>query len=430
MIEMPTRFPATAQDMLNYAGRQMADQQIRFVATFDRRLDSERLARAVRLTVDAEPALGSRFVDHLDQPYWERRDDLDYVSLCQVVESDDAGGEFREFTQLPMDPCVGPQVQVRVFRYPGSQGDTLCIKIDHVVADWEAAKEYVYLLASTYRKLAADPQYRLLPNLGGSRGQDQVFRHFEPWVLDNLLRRMTAIRPAWSLPPPAQDVSGCAFAVRRIDRERVDALKAYARVWQSSVSDAILAAFYRALFEVFDPAPGEAIPVQTQIDLRRYLPSRRAEALCNLSGAIYPAIAHKTGASFTDTLAQVQTAIERLEVDNPGIGEALYLEMAFKQGFAEVLQTLRLMMRQAATEGKFHPCLTNFGTIDRRQLSFGNTRVLDAYMVGPITYPPGFMLGVSAFSGTLTLTAGYVPETSHATIVTGVLDAFTNELPL
>ena len=102
------------------------------------------MARAVRLTMDAEPVLGCRFVKHPWRPYWERRDDLDRLHLCSVVEPQDPESELWRFIAMPLDPYEDSQVQVRIFR---SGTDTLCVRLDHLAADGAGAILRRYLPA-------------------------------------------------------------------------------------------------------------------------------------------------------------------------------------------------------------------------------------------------------------------------------------------
>ena len=79
---IPDRFPAPPLDWLEYVARNVADQQLHCVIVFDKHVDAERMSQAVLLTLDAEPVLGCRFVYDRHRPYWERRHDLDRLTLC------------------------------------------------------------------------------------------------------------------------------------------------------------------------------------------------------------------------------------------------------------------------------------------------------------------------------------------------------------
>ena len=48
-----------------------------------------------------------------------------------------------------------------------------------------------------------------------------------------------------------------------------------------------------------------------------------------------------------------------------------------------------------AVSTKLPPFLSNFGVLNSESVNFGEVEVTDAYMVGPVLYPPNFMLAVS-----------------------------------
>lgn len=418
LLAIPSRFPAPALDQHEY----LFGGQLNLVVTFAGRIDVERMVRAVRLTLDAEPALGCRFVEHPWRPYWERRDDLDTIPLCRVAEPRDLESELWRFIGTPADPSTDPQVQVCIFR---SDRDTLCIKVNHAVADGIGVKEYVHLLAVTYRALAADPAYRPQPNLHGNRGLGQVFRLFGPLTLAKAYCRHTVPVPAWGWPVTANDRSGWAFAVRRIGPERFQAIKNYDRERQASMNNVLLTAFYRAMFGVLDSPAGEPLPVWVPVDLRRYLPSGRAGAICNLWGSLFPAITREPGATFDDTLTQVHAAMEAFKTSYPGLGSALRIQLSFTIGFGWTQRMLRRSMEGAT---KAFPVFSNPGVIERQRLDF-DAEVADAHLVLPSVCAPDFLVGVSTFDGMMTFTVGYCDTATDGQLVERFMDLLIGELP-
>jgi NRPS condensation-like uncharacterized protein len=423
MPVIPSRFPASAQDQVNYLMRRGGNQQLHCVMTLDGQVDAKRIVQAVHLSLDAEPVLGCRFVEHPRRPYWERCDDLVHLPLCRVVEAQEPETAIWRFVTTPMDSSTGARVQVRVFR---SARDVLCVKVDHVAADISGTKRYVYLLVEIYRRLAADPGYRPQPNLHGSRGQGQILRQFRSWTLLKALLGSFNPTPAWHFPSQEHDRSSQTFAVHRIGPERFRTIKEHGQKFQASLNEVLLTAFYRALFEVIDPPTGVPLPVLVPVDLRRYLPEARAEAVCNLSGIVLPAISREGDAGFDDTLIRVQQAMHPLKTNNPGLGAAMLLELAFLPGF-------RPMQRRVSSPedrlSQTHPNLSNFGVIDPQQVNFDPVPVTDAYLLSPVLYPPGFMLGVSTYRQTVTFSVGFCDSATNRRKVERFLDLFEAELP-
>ncbi len=71
---IPDTTPATSQDCFNYSVRyvRFTNSTIQAVIHFRGKPDTVRLARAVKLSVDAEPVLGCKFIEREDRPFWQR----------------------------------------------------------------------------------------------------------------------------------------------------------------------------------------------------------------------------------------------------------------------------------------------------------------------------------------------------------------------
>ena len=88
---IPDTMPATWQDCFNYLVRYVGftNSTIQAVIHFKGKLDVVRLARAVKLSVDAEPVLGCKFIEREDRPFWQRLTDQDNISWCALEEVSD-----------------------------------------------------------------------------------------------------------------------------------------------------------------------------------------------------------------------------------------------------------------------------------------------------------------------------------------------------
>ena len=408
-----------------YLRRIADDGQIRCLLTFDGRLDAARLARAVRLTLDAAPVLGCRFVERPWRPYWERCDDLDEIVFCRLVEAADPQSQLFQFMATEMDPCAGPQVQAVLFR---SERDTLCLKISHLVADAGATLDYLELLAATYRQLGADPAYRPAPNLRGSRRPSQVLRFVGLRTLLRACLRFSYPRPTWNFPSSSRDC-GPSFLIRRIAAESMAHIKAYSQQRQVSVNDVLLTAFYRALFVLLDPRTGLPLPVTVSTNLRRYLPSGRAGGLCNLSGGLFPATTRERGETFDETLLRVHAAMAAAKAQRAELAQMLYLEGSFLLGLAVMRHIVQQDQVPQVACYSTHPHFANLGIIAAERFNFVDATVTDVALFGPLPYPPGFVFSVATFRGMMTLTTGFCSTGDDGRTVERFFDLFVGELP-
>ncbi len=430
---IPRRFHTVLFDREMFCSRILCEMQINCVITFDGRIDEERMARVVRLTLDAEPLLGCRFVKHWWQPYWERRSDLDSIDLCELTETGDVEQDLIRFLTIPMDPCVDPLVQVRIIR---SDTDTLCIKMDHMVADAAGVKDYLYMLASIYQRLVREPGYMVQLNLG-SRSFSQVSRHLSFSDKLKILKsgfndiKNRSLRPhCWTFPAINDDLSDRSFAIHRIDQNKFGAIKEYGRKHRATINDVLVAAFYRALAEHIPPDSDTPLRLLLMADLRRYLPEGGSERICNLSTRIFPNIDHELGATFDDTCSMVRDYMNARKANYIGLGDIPFMAMTFK-GYPFFLAQwpYNLLLRYISKSTGGPPMLTNAGIIDSERLYFGGPAVTDAFLTVPLTFPPFLAVGVTTHNGSLTLSAGFCKSALDKQTVQHIFHLFENELP-
>ena len=414
--------------------RKFFDGQLHCIVSFDGRVDARRLARAVRLTLDAEPVLGCRFVNRWWRPYWERRSDLNNIELFRLIETAELEKELLQFMVTPTNLSEHPLVRCRVFR---AQADTLCIKIDHLAGDAGGAKEYAYLLASVYRELADNPNYIPKPNLNGRRSMQQLSERFGSADKLRIIRRsfrdqksLYSPRAHWVFPSTMAAPSAPTYVTRHIGHDQFRAMRQLGKEYRATINDIILTAIFRALFEIIQPNPGIPLRLTNTVDLRRYLPSRRAEAICNLSSFSYPNIGPELGATFEETLVRVRDDMNARKADFFGLGD-LPLGVAIFKGlpFAWARALFRRAWGQMIKTGILPPDFTNMGSIDPEQLDFGLTKMNDAYLTAGVTLPPFFGMGLSGFRESLTLSVGFCQSAIQRRVLERFFDQILTELP-
>ena len=416
----PKRFKVTTQDAYNYAASKFfADQQLAMVLKLNGQLEEDLFEQAIHLTMDLEPVLGCQFVENGDEPFWERRNDLENTKLSDVVKADPPEDALETFVSSPIRADLDPLVRARIFR--GRNTDTLCIKINHSVCDGGGLKEYVFMLSNIYNTLVSGKECIVLPNLG-RRDQSQILQLAKD---TKSLAVKGFPQPTWTLLQKAGTEPLHCFRV--IPKPRFEVIKKYAQNKSTSVNDVLLAALFRAFFVLNNTPADSPMIMQVSIDLRRYLSKKKAEAICNLSGALYVALERKVGEEFDGTLARVSAAMNRLKENYPGLESAAGLEYLASQGYIG----LEKYLEEASAIGrKFNvtfPLLSNFGVLSL--YGFGELKVINEFISSPIMYPPGFMLGVSTFNDEMTFSIGYCGK-ENSQQINRFLEIYVAELPL
>jgi NRPS condensation-like uncharacterized protein len=431
--KIPSRFPAVSSDRTQYLTQQITEPQLHFVVVLAGRLDENRLKVALRRAMDAEPVFGCRYVEGR-RPYWQRREDLDGLSLCEVIESRDVPRELAEFRSRPCNPSVDPLLQTCILR---GATDTLCLKVSHCVADDTGGKDLLNLVASIYRGLGDDPDYRVTPNLG-SRSFFQLFRHIGLgkslsicWkFLGKSIPRLPRDQTTWRIPSSVvEDRGAVKYAMRRLGPERFEEVRAYAKTRGATLNDVFVAAFFRALCGYLDPHIQSPQKVFLPISLRRLLPSGKTEAICNFFTVLGISLDRLPEESFASTLGRVKDA-SKLSPER--VDRALFVVMTIavvaRLFLPRVKKRIRDTQRENLKKGRTTAVFSNLGVLEPDRMDFG-VPVADAYRIVVPAAPPGLFLAVVSFRKTLTFMVSYCSGVMTPEVVEGFLDQFMRQLP-
>jgi NRPS condensation-like uncharacterized protein len=416
---------------MQYLIRKVSDQQIRAVIKFDGQLDPEILKKAVMLSLDIEPVLRCRFVERDPHPRWERLAKLEIDDIYKMVTTTKVEERMADFLAEEVDPLIGPQLKVLLIR---SGADRLCINMNHAAGDAGGMKDYMYLLSSLYREMALNGSSHAMPNTEGDRGLGQVFDHLSQRqklrVLSKSFKRPRPVQD-WRLSLHMSDSSDKFFMFLRLSSDRFKAIKSAGKKCGATVNDVVLAACYRVLYKMINPGPEVSMRMFVTVDMRRYIPSGKAGAICNLSSSVFPDIGNEIGQNLEETVSKVTSKMNRLKDDLPGLSIFLYTFIPFKLlPFSIVKHKVHEMMRTGDNARSFPPGFTNMGIIDVERLVFTGVNVVDAFITGAVNYPPAFQLGFTSFNGSLTFSVCSCGKADNGPVASAFLDLLNAQLPI
>ena len=432
MNGIPDRFPATLMDRYSDHTAQINEMMIQLEMDFEKELDAKMLAKAVDLTLDAEPVLGCRFVDKVYMPFFERLD----VNKRPAFFLASSENEYEKFKYSSIDQRTGPLISVCLWH--SSNGDRLLLKASHHVTDAAGIKTIAAILSGIYRRLSDDPAYRPLPNIKEQRSIREVMKHIPLRAYPHIILahwRMTAnvftYPRVHSIYTSAGPRAPLTYVNRLIPSDRVSTLVEYGHSRNATLNDIIMAASLRSLADMGNRKKGSHITLSTTIDLRRYIPSGHTPAVANLSNILFywPNIGTEPGQNFEATLDKV------VKISRHGKAHWFGPEIIFHS--YNVICTvmphtvgLRLYRsyfggvhkRQAGTHW-----FTNIGPIDTESVNFG-IQPSKVNFLPPAAYPPApFMFSLSGYNGTLSLLAGAYPTQKET--IEKFFDAVLKELP-
>ncbi|HEY7390687.1 MAG TPA: hypothetical protein VH640_19375, partial [Bryobacteraceae bacterium] len=402
------------------------DPQLHYVLKLEGRLDEARVRRAVRLAMDAEPVFGCRYVPR-NKPFWERRDDLDSIPLCEVLETTEVQRELERFAARPSDATRDPLVEIRIVR---GASDSLCLKVSHVPADGAGGKELLYLIATLYRALEKNPSYRVAPNLG-VRGAGQLFRRFG-WRRSLAAIAYPALTPPeniWRFPVgDLHDIGTRTFAARRLDPVQSKALRDYAIDAGATLNDVLLAALFRGLWRFLDFSCKVPQPAWIPVDFRGYLPSGKTEAICNFVGMMYPTLCRIPGEPFQGTLQRLQqNSLSTEHRERFALFYSLLIALTHHCFLERIGMRMERVARKNLETRSTAVHFSNNRTLSLSKLDFG-LPIVDADQFVPAAIPPGLLISVLSFRGSIKFAITYFDRAMKTEDVERFFDTFLEEL--
>ena len=405
---IPKYFRSETTDRFINFLRENGEMMIQMEMEFEHRLDDDRLAKALDLTLDAEPILGCRFVPQWWRPHWEELGKEDRAVLTIAKDAD----EYEVFKSASIDTCTGPQIKVILLHAVGS--DRLLLKVTHDVTDAAGVKQIAAIVSSVYSKLSADPEYRPEPKVSGSRSSWQVLRyipwHAYPGILFHYYVRLWPSRvfpiKSGNLPVIVGKRGSLEIANRKIPVDLVNRLAEYRQQHKVTLNDVILASFINAVTSASNRDRRSYLRMVVTVDLRRYMPDEYADGICNLSGVEMFIMKTDSNNSFDLTLARVASFMRWRKERWIGISDYIGLQPVqsiFPYG--PMKRVVPRVMRFFMDRGNAPCCFTNMGAIDTSKVSFDMPPV-EASLLPPVNYPPSVICCFSSYNGSLTISAG------------------------
>lgn len=426
MSEIPTRFAATGADAAIAITRAAVNHRIGLSLSFQPgHLEPDRLARALRLSFDAEPVVGCSFRTDERRAYWQRLSNLE-DSTVQVQDAiADPDASMRAF-QAAEVPDEGPQAAVALFR--SAQRDVLGIKVSHVLADGQSAKQYAYLLADLYTRLGQNPAYTPQPNLRARPSGRDVWANLTSKQRRAARRAKSWASPTWPTPVTADEGADLTYQWKTLSPELFRALKSYGAERGCTVNDMMLTAVLRACISRLDPPVGVPLSLMYTADLRRYLTDSATLPISNVSISGSLDIERVADESFETTLGRVHERMQRWAEMCHGAGPLASAERIAGLGYRMTERLLGLAFRAGGASGKTYPWFTNIGIIDDSKLLFDGACPESALMFGPGAVGVSIVPVISTYCDALTVCVGYGDSDANEQWIEALLHSIAEEI--
>lgn len=426
MAETPGRSPATGAEMAVSITRAVTHQRIGIRLAFERdALNHDHLARAVRLSLDAEPSLGCSFAVAGGKAFWSRIPDLDNARCFSAVESVDPEADMDSFHAEEI-PDAGPQAAVAMFS--AGDADHVGIKLSHVLADGQAAKQYAYLLADIYSQISSIPSFEPAPNLTVRPAGKNIWSRLTPEQRRDAKRAKSWANPTWSVPAGGSSGLGLTYRTAYIEPDLFKRVKDYGRARGATINDMMLVAVFRACAGLFDPPVGKPLSLMCTADLRRYLPDAEQLPISQLSISGSLDIERAKDESFDRTLERVRERMGVWAKQCYGAGPFANAEKLTSLGYGATKALLGMTFRMAGGSGKTYPWFTNIGVLDESRLSFAGAVPTSGHMFGPAAIGPSVVPVVSTYRDRMAICMGFCVEDMEESDIMAVLRGTVDEL--
>lgn len=425
-VSIPSRFPATPNDVSTHVMRSFSQHMdLGCHLEFGGRLDPDVLARAVRLSLDAEPVLGCALVTRSFSASWERLDDLDARVPFSTLDTDDPEGEAVRFQTTTVD-STDPHVAVRLLHAPAA--DHVSVLVSHDVADGQGVKQYAYLLADLYSRLLADPSYVPTPDLRPRPSAQDVWANLTAQQRADSNKVPSMTMPNWTLPSRGATGRGRTLRDLRVKPDRFRAAKAYGSARGATVNALLLTAFFRAVARVYPPPAGRPMSLPFTVDYRRYLPDPSEVPIANLAVSIWLGVVHVPGEPFEGTLARVEGQLAVWRDATWGVKGLMQATNMARFGYAPTKAVMGAVMGASAKSARTSPIFTNIGVLDDARLRFGDVGPIFARISGPAGFGASLVPTISTFRDELTVSMGFCDEDMDAAVIDTVLAHVGEEL--
>jgi NRPS condensation-like uncharacterized protein len=429
--QIPERFPTKSADRALAGMLGPVTCVIQLEMGFDYKLDEKRLERAVSLITDKVPLLGCRFVPKRFRPYFERLE-IEWFKLFHLTLDQ---AEFNAFRNERMDFFNGPQIGTCLYR--SHSKDRFLIKISHLVCDAAGVKEIAGELSKIFNRLKDDPYFKPEPVLEDYRGFWQIVRQV-PWyaiprIVYNYMCEIYGSKfPSQSHVVPIQKVSGdkIQLFMKHIDETQFACLKTYAKEKHVTVNDVLVTAIIRALSKTGNLEPGKALRLGMAVDLRRYLPGKKARSIANFSSLELFNYGENVENDFESTLIRVAQKINKRKSSWLGLS-------TFVSTYPMLWCVPFSILKIAGSKGweikssspNSFDWLTNMGVIQKEKVDFDG-EPSTAWLLVPGCVLPMLFFGCSSYNGTLNLSWSIGPDEMNERVTQSFFDLVVSELPL
>lgn len=405
--------PCACMDLAELAHKDRIYPVMYCKMSLEGRLDLRRLKRAAEKTAEYVPEI-LYSVDEKRGRFIDRHLTVEHI-FCTA---NDPSGSFPDWD-------LATDAQLRIFVSEESDTEDITVGMSHILADGSGFLQYLYLLSAIYNEEPLDRDLKNCRDIKGILKQVPFFplqrhsgikkrqtcKHSQAakegrdsgfWAKRQIKYGKTShkskrdIRRAFKSRRDSRGKYGRHCICCQIEREAFLRIYQKARVFNSSINDAIMTAYARVLMERLGK---RAVTLPCPADLRRLFPAPKKLTIGNMTGRYREIpVLMAEGDSFDTTLRQVHKEMKRQREKLLCFQGIRLLRFAYNR------LPVPWLVRAIRRSYEIYPVsYTNFGEIDSERLRFSGCTVKSCYMTGTYRKASDFQLSVSTFQDVCTL---------------------------
>lgn len=397
MKKATRHFPAEATDKAQYLARQSNDNTIRFALVYPGELQADALQEATATLVNRIDILHARFVPGTRTARWELQPAVcsrEVFTLCNAAEG------FLPAVQTAMAERIpwNGGAHLHCTLVTGNGRSAVVLRVGHMCCDGSDGKYLLKKLLEIYNCIlnGKDPAAVQLKN--GSRKGKQCSAGLTLADRRKLLNRPAApVKTEYRFP---EDEAGSPRILwETLPPQLLEAARKKGKPLHASVNDLLLSAYYRGTARQMCLPMGEAMGIQSMMDLRRHIPGGDSGGVCILSGSMPTVLPGGVGGSFSDTLTELVSQTRRRKEDRlAGLYDLSLLGPAFRLFSFSTMESLG-----GRLYGKATMSLTNLGALDGETLRAGDLTPTEGVFGGPVKKKPALQIAAIGVGGAVTL---------------------------
>ncbi len=412
----PARIPSQYYERWFAAMVPSYQGDVNCVLEFAGQLDQTRLRQAFLCALAEEPMWSYRFVAHWWTPYWTAIPREDRAALLTVESCDSAPARAAVWERI-LESSVDAAVRVFVLRTP--KNDQLFLRVDHRLADANAARTLLHSIAGHYQAQTAVPAtdgpvvrrtaYQLLRPLAKLGTRWKLFQELIQFV------KRTGGARAFQVPAPTAGDPYVSPQFLHYPEGASTALAARAMSDRATAAMVVMAVTYVALRDVVPFTDGVAVPINLPVNLRRYLPANQQAAPASmLTGQATVWVEPQPAADLPTVIEQIRKQLvaqrgplfglaqSALALDLPVLWHYLYW-----RPFASTQKYFRKM--NEAVDKAPMVLISDLGEFAKPGESWAGVTVENGYCTQGTWRQPAIMIGMSTCGTHLTLAVGSGP---------------------